>query len=382
MHIFIAGSHPQSLINFRGPFIQSLMNEGHSVSVSAPNVTAEIRAKLLEIGVSIHETVLDRRGTGMRADLSYYSQLRNILRRVKPDILLSYTIKPNIWGAFAASSAGIPSYAMVTGLGYAFTDTGAMPSIRQRLAMSAARWLYRMSTRHNQCVIFQNPDDLDDFAKAVGLTNSDKTAIVSGSGVDMTHYARTPIPNEPVVLMIARLLGSKGVRDYAAAARSLRPRHPLARFLLVGPFDDGLDAISPEEVAQWTADGLEYLGPTDDVRPIISQSRIFVLPSYREGTPRSVLEAMAMGRPIITCDAPGCRETVEDGVNGLLVPVRDPQALATAIERLLQSPAEVERMGNAGYELVAKKYDVRLVNFAIMQIMGLTPSTLSTMHDT
>lgn len=372
MHIFLLGSYAPSLLNFRGQLIRALLDAGHRISVGAPDVTDDLREALERMGATVHETPLERRGTGFRTDLAYLGTLTRLFRSTRPDFLLTYTIKPNIWGAFAAASAGVRSYAMVTGLGYAFTETGTRQSLGSRLTSFVARRLYREATRRNHRVIFQNPDDCNDFIAAGCLADPAKTAMINGSGVDMTHYARAPLPEAPVVLMIARLLGAKGVRDYAAAALSLRHRHPSARFLLVGPFDEGADSISPDEVAQWVGAGLEYLGPIEDVRPIIAQSRIYVLPSYREGTPRSVLEAMAMGRPVITCDAPGCRETVEHGVNGLLVPVRDPQALAAAIGRLLDKPVETARMGEVAYALVARKYDVRRVNHTIMEVMGLT----------
>lgn len=370
-HVFLLGSYAPSLLNFRGPLIRALLNAGYRVSVGAPEIPADLRATFEAMGVTVHETPLERRGTGLRADLIYCRALKRILRAARPDALLTYTIKPNIWGAFAAASVGVRSYAMVTGLGYAFTDTGARPSLGRRLTGLVARRLYRAATRRNHRVIFQNPDDRDDFIRAGGLADPAKAAMINGSGVDMAHYARAPLPDTPVVLMIARLLAAKGVRDYAAAALTLRIRHPAAHFVLVGPFDEGADSIGDNEVAQWVAGGLEYLGPADDVRPLIAQARIYVLPSYREGTPRSVLEAMAMGRPVVTCDAPGCRETVEHGVNGLLVPVRDPRALADAIGRLLDDPAEAAAMGEASYALVARKYDVWQVNRAIMEIMEL-----------
>lgn len=371
-HIFLLGSYAPSLLNFRGPLIRALLDAGHRVSVGAPGIPADLRATLEGMGAAVYETPLDRRGTGLLADLAYVRALQRILRAARPDVLLTYTIKPNIWGAFAAASAGVRSYAMITGLGYAFTDAGARPSLGRRLTGLVARWLYRAATRRNHRVIFQNPDDRRDFIRVGGLADPAKAAMINGSGVDMAHYARAPLPDAPVVLMIARLLAAKGVRDYATAALALRARYPTARFLLVGPFDEGADSIGRDEVAQWGSGGLDYLGPVDDVRPLIAQARIYVLPSYyREGTPRSVLEAMAMGRPVITCDAPGCRETVEHGVNGLLVPVRDPEALAAAISRLLDDPAEADAMGEASYALVARKYDVHRVNLSIMEIMGL-----------
>ncbi|RYH00256.1 MAG: glycosyltransferase family 1 protein [Alphaproteobacteria bacterium] len=372
-HIFLLGSSAPSLLNFRGPLIRELMNSGHRVSVGAPDITADLRARLERMGATVYETPLERRGTGLRADLAYCSAVKRILDRTEPHAVLTYTIKPNIWGAFAAALAGVRSYAMVTGLGYAFTDTATRHSLRRRLIGFAACRLYRAATDRNYRVIFQNPDDRDDLIRAGGLADPAKAAMINGSGVDMTHYSRVPLPDAPVVLMLARLLVTKGVREYAAAALALRARFPAARFLLVGPYDEGPDSIDRREVATWVAEGLEYCERVNDVRPMIAEARIYVLPSYREGTPRSVLEAMAMGRPIVTCDAPGCRETVEHGVNGLLVPVRDPQALAAAIGRLLENPAEAEAMGEASYALAARKYDVRRVNHAIIEIMGLSP---------
>jgi glycosyltransferase involved in cell wall biosynthesis len=372
VHVFLLGSYAPSLLNFRGPLIRALLSAGHRVSVGAPGITADLRAVLETMGAAVHETPLERRGTGLRADLAYCQALKETFRAVRPDALLTYTIKPNIWGAFAAQSAGVRSYAMITGLGYAFTETGTRSSLGRRLTGFVARRLYRAATRRSHRVIFQNPDDRDDFISAGGLANPAKAVLINGSGVDMAHYARAPLPDAPVVLMIARLLAAKGVRDYAAAALIMRERHPSARFVLVGPFDEGPDSIDRDEVAQWAANGVDYLGSTDDVRPQIAQARIYVLPSYREGTPRSVLEAMAMGRPVITCDVPGCRETVEHGVNGILIPVRDPEALAAAISRLLNDPVETAAMGEAGYALAARKYDVRQVNRSILEIMELT----------
>jgi glycosyltransferase involved in cell wall biosynthesis len=362
-HILLLGSYAPSLVNFRGPLIRDMLAAKHRISVGAPDIPDVLRSHLVELGCEVHETPMDRNGTGLLADLRYFRGLRRLLAAVQPDVVLTYTIKPNIWGAFAAHSVGVPSVAMVTGLGYAFTETGIAPSPKQRLTGLIARRLY------------QNPDDKADFIRAGCLADPAKAGLINGSGVDMNHYLRHPLPPEPVVLMIARLLGNKGVRDYAEAAFQLRKSHPNARFQLVGPFDGGPDAITPQEVAAWTAQGLEYLGAAEDVRPYIANARIYVLPSYREGTPRSVLEAMAMGRPVVTTDVPGCRETVENGVNGLLVPVRNPSALADAIAYMLDHPEEAEAMGEAGFQLVALKYDVRLVNRAIMDLLGFPPAS-------
>ncbi len=257
---------------------------------------------------------------------------------------------------------------MVTGLGYAFAKASRR---KDRLLTGISRRLYRLATDANDVVIFQNPDDLTDFVAAGCLGRPDKARIVNGSGVDIMHYAPVPLPREPVFLMIARLLGAKGTREYAAAASILSKRHPDWRFLLVGFLDKGPDCVDTDELAHWQENGIEYLGEKGDIREAMREASVYVLPSYREGTPRSVLEAMAMGRPVITSDAPGCRETVTDGRNGLLVPVRDAKALTVAMERLGQDAELRARMGAESISIARDKYSVDKVNHSLIEYLGL-----------
>jgi glycosyltransferase involved in cell wall biosynthesis len=372
MHVLLLASYAPSLINFRGPLIRDIVAAGHQVSVGAPYIDDALRGAVEALGASVFETPLKRNSIGVRADLRYHQTLYLMMKQLQPDLVLTYTIKPNIWGAFAARRAGIPSYSLVTGLGFAFTDSGQGGSFKTRVTGTIARTLYRLAARFNRKVIFQNPDDRADFIAAGGLKNDTKTALVDGSGVDLEHYAREAVVASPVFLMIARLLVSKGVHEYADAAQQLRTRHPNARCLLVGPHDGGPDAVNPDLIERWQTEGsVEYLGPAEDIRPLIAQSAVYVLPSYREGTPRSVLEAMAMGRPIVTTDAPGCRETVIEGENGFLVPVRDSAALAEAMNKFIEDPSLIETMGRKSYEIVRKRYDVHKVNASMLKIMGL-----------
>lgn len=376
--VLLLGSYAPSLINFRGQLIAAMVARGHEVHVGAPDIDAHTASALQVLGAEVHETEMARQGTGFLADLAYMKILTGLVKDLRPDLVVTYTIKPNIWGAFAAARGEVRSVAIVTGLGFAFTETGdAEPTVshvhqfKKTLVQRVARRLYCASTGRNARVIFQNPDDREDFIAAGCLADRGKVCMINGSGVDLTQFRPIQLPTAPNFLMITRILGAKGVREYAKAALSVKKTHPQARFRLVGFFDKGPDSISDTEVAKWVAAGLEYLGPLDDVRTAIAESRIYVLPSYREGTPRSVLEAMAMGRPVITSDAPGCRETVRDGVNGYLVPVRDPEALAARMRDMIDHPARTKQMGEESLRIAREKYDVHKVNKQLMGYLGL-----------
>ena len=371
--IVLNASHGPSLINFRGRLIERMIALGHEVHVTAPDLD-ETGPALRSLGAILHTVPLARTGLNPLADLRYFLAIRSLLRAVKADLAVSYTIKPNIWGSLAARSLGVRSVSMVTGLGYAFGD-GA--GVKRGLLRRSSQALYRAATAANAIVVFQNPDDRADFIAAGCLRERSKARLINGSGVDVDFYSPSPLPDQPVFLMIARLLGDKGVREYAAAALQILSRRNDARFLLAGYRDEGPDCIRASELAGWISEGIEYLGPLDDVRPAIRQSSVYVLPSYREGTPRSVLEAMAMGRPIITTDVPGCRETVAHGRNGLLVPPRDPESLAAAMESLIEQPDLRIDMGARSLELCRSKYDVDEVNTALLEHLGLLKTSAS-----
>lgn len=367
--ILLNASYGPSLINFRGRLIERMVALGHQVHVTAPDLDERLDQALREVGAVPHAVPLARTGLNPVADLRYLMAIRTLLRETGTDLAVSYTIKPNIWASLAARSLGIRSVSMVTGLGYAFIDDRGL---KQRLVGLASRALYRAATAGNEAVVFQNPDDRADFIAAGCLADAAKARMINGSGVDLAYYSASPLPDEPVVLMASRLLGNKGVREYASAALSILSRRRDARFLLAGYADDGPDRINPGELESWISGGIEYLGALDDVRPAIRQSSIYVLPSYREGTPRSVLEAMAMGRPIITTEVAGCRETVVHSQNGLLVPARDSEALAKALERLIDQPHLRSEMGARSLDLCRSKYDVDKVNAVLLDYLGLT----------
>ena len=357
-----------SLINFRGKLIESLVRRGHEVHVSAPKLSDGVKERLRAYGATAHEVRLARTGTNPIADISYALSLLHIMRAVRPDRVIGYTIKPNIWGSIAAIFVNARSASMVTGLGLTFIPGGGW---KRRILQSVMRNLYAFATRSNDRVVFQNPDDRKDFIRAGCLSDPTKAVLVNGSGVDLLHYAPTPLPDKPVFLMISRLLASKGVREYAQAAISVLLERDDCRFLLVGFIDEGPDAVSQAELDHWRAAGIEYRGPLQDVRPALTESSVYVLPSYREGTPRSVLEAMSMGRPVITTDVPGCRETVENGVNGFLVAERSAKAVHDAMEVMANDGALRARFGHAGRILAEKKYAVDTVNDVLLQHLKL-----------
>ncbi|HEX5776837.1 MAG TPA: glycosyltransferase family 4 protein, partial [Caulobacteraceae bacterium] len=311
----------------------------------------------------------ERHSLGPLANLRYAAGVRRLVAEVRPDVFLAYTAKPVVWGVPAARAAGAPVVAaLITGLGYAFTE-GREP--KRRLAKTALAALYRRALARCDRIIFQNPDDLSTF-RALGIVAADApVAVVNGSGIDLTRFAPAPPPAEVSFLMIARLLKDKGVREYAAAALALKQRYPHVAWRLAGFLDPSPDAITQDELDRWIAGGLEYLGRLEDVRPALAACACYVLPSYREGTPRTVLEAMAMQRPVITTDAPGCRETVIDGENGFLVPPRDTKALERAMERMIADPGKLADMGLRSRRMAEGKYDVREVNSEMMRLLQL-----------
>lgn len=366
--VLLNGSFAPSVVNFRGRLIRDVIRAGWEVHVSAPSLTVGQREEIANLGAFVHEVPLQRTGTHMAADLRYYRQMKRLIGAIAPDLVIGYTIKPNIWGSLAAAANGVRSASMVTGLGYTFVQRG---TLKQRLIGATSRLLYRRATDVNDIVVFQNPDDREDFIAAGCLADPAKARLVNGSGVDLTRFQPTPLPAQPVFLMISRLLVSKGVREYAEAALSMLSTRQDCRFLLAGNLDDSPDCIDKEELKAWCRGGIEYLGWVEDVRIPLRMASVFVLPSYREGTPRTVLEASAMARPVITSDTPGCRETVLHDRTGKLVPVRDSGALTAAMQALADSSELRQSMGNCARKFCVAKYDVVEVNRTLMAHLGL-----------
>ncbi len=379
MKFLIIASYPASILKFRGALIAAIQQAGFDIHIAAPefNDYPEERDNLIALGYIVHDIPMQRTGTNPAIDAKTLLALYHLMRKIKPDYMMAYTIKPVIYGSLAAKLARVPQrFALITGLGYAFQGADEQGYKKSNLQKIMHK-LYSVALASTHKVFFQNPDDEALFKSTGILKPTASTKVVNGSGVDVSEYNVVPFPiinNEPAprFLLIARLLGDKGVKEYAQAAQLVKDKHPQAQFDLVGWVDDNPDAIKQQELDKWVDDGLlNFWGKLSDVQPAIAASSIYVLPSYREGTPRTVLEAMAMGRPIITTDAPGCRETVIDGQNGYLVPVKAVNELAAAMERFIVNPERIEQMGKASRQLVEEKFDVHAVNRTMLNEMGL-----------
>lgn len=356
MHILMTVNATWNIWNFRRPLVIALAGDGHRITVLAPLDDAV--PELERLGCRVRPLEMSVKGLNPLEDLKLQRRFGRIFREEQPDVALSYTIKNNIFGARAARSVGIPFVPNVTGLGTAF--------LSGRLLQTVTEQLYRRSFAVLPVVFFQNEDDRDLFLDR-RLVQAKQARLLPGSGIDLERFAPAPMPaaeEPPVFLMIARLLRDKGVVEFVEAARKVKVRHPLARFQLLGAVgSENRSAIDRPMVEGWVAEGVvEYLGTTADVRPAIAAASCVVLPSYREGAPRTLIEAAAMARPLIATDVPGCRAVVDRDISGFLCEIRSYVSLAGEMERFLAlSPDARGAMGVAGRAKMEREYDQALV---------------------
>jgi glycosyltransferase involved in cell wall biosynthesis len=370
--IAIITSQAFSLVNFRGPLIRDLVACQVKVYALAPDFNDELRHTILVLGAQPVDFSLARTGMNPLRDGLDTIRLALLLRRLRPDVTLAYFIKPVIYGTLAAWLARVPHrVGMIEGLGYVFTPSGNSVAWRRQWLQRAVSGFYRLSLAKAHKVIFLNPDDISEFV-GNGLIEEKKAANLGGIGVDLNEWFPVPVVKKPMTfLLAARLLREKGIIEYAEAARRVKADHPEARFVLLGGLDPNPGGLSKAEVQGWVEEGvLEWPGHVP-VKPWLAQASVYVLPSYREGVPRSTQEAMAMGRPVITTDAPGCRETVVEGENGFLVPVHDPEALARAMLCFIERPQLVETMGRVSRTLAEERFDVNKINAKILGWLGV-----------
>lgn len=322
-----------------------------------------------EHGVSYRTYSVSRNGMNPAVDLATKDALKKLLAEEKPDKVWTYQAKPNIYGCMAAHELGIEDiYVMMGGLGSVFRAQDA----KSRIVRSIVSAEYRHAMRYAKIVFFQNMEDVEVF-EGLRILNRDKVVLTRGSGVNISAYPQAAFPPEMRFLFVGRLVRGKGVLDYLGAARIVKKSHPEVGFDLVGPFDSNPTAVKPEDIQPYIEDGtVSFHGEQKNVRPFQEASSAFVLPSYYgEGTPKSALEAMSTGRPLIVADAVGCREVVKEGVNGFLVPPKDPEAIAAAMTRLVEEPALKERMGSESRNMAEDVFDVRKVNDVICSAMGV-----------
>ncbi len=368
MKVAVLSSFTTSLMWFRLDMMKTFRDKGYEVLAVGEGSEDEWAERFQAEGIRYRSIPVERNGTNPLKDIKTLQALRKLLKEEKPDKIFAYQAKTVIYGGIAARMNKIREfYPLIAGVGSVFLGHGLKNGIVRAILVTE----YRLGMKKAPGYFFQNRDDLAVFVSNK-IVKPERVTMLNGSGVDVERFHPASLPEKPAFLCVSRLIKDKGVGEYLEACRGIRKKHPDVRCMLVGPFDTNPSAIQPGDLQSYIDDGsVEYFGEQKDVYPFIAQASVFVLPSYHEGTPKTVLEAMASGRAIITTDAPGCRETVTDGINGLLVPVKDVGALAGAMDSLIASPKQVEAMGAEGRKLAESKYDVKLVNKTICQTMKL-----------
>jgi glycosyltransferase involved in cell wall biosynthesis len=350
---------PEFFLSHRLPLAIGARNARFTVHIATgPGSACQ---EITKLGFVHHLFPLSRSGRNPLAELRTLWGLYRLMRKIRPDLVHLVTIKPVLYGGLMARLSGVPAMvAAISGLGTVFVDRDQKRSRIRR----GVEWLYRVALGHsNAKVIFQNPDDRAALI-GMGAVSKEKTALIRGSGVSLAAYSMRPEPEGvPVVTFAARLLEDKGVREFVAAARVLRKRGVVARFWLAGSPDPGnLTSITEKELSRWSKDGfVEILGYRSDIPNLFANSNIIVLPSYREGLPKALVEAAACGRAVVTTDVPGCRDAIEPESTGLLVPVRDALALADAIQFLIENPDRRKQMGVSGRALAEREFAIEKV---------------------
>lgn len=357
VRLLVAANSTWNLQNFRTGLIREFLCQGYDVLTVSPDPEGIM---IGEMPVAHRRCQMGRSSINPVTDLAYAMELLRIMKEELPDVYLGFTIKPNIYGCIAARLLGIPAIPNVSGLGASFLGN----SMLTKLVILMYRFAFAAAAK----VFFQNPDDLDLFLRE-RIARPNQCRILPGSGVDLVRFTKCDLPREARFLMIARLLGDKGVREYVNAARIVRTKIADTKFTLLGELDrQNPSGVEVDELDQWINEGvLEYVGSRSDVRPFIAAASAVVLPSYREGLPRTLLEGAAMGRPLIGTDVPGCREVVRDGVTGFLCEARNASSLATVMERLARTPYETRlQMAANARTMVELEFDERFVFDAYM----------------
>ena len=366
--VLVASSSARQLLAIRLNFMSTLEDAGYEVHAAAPDDLGGAGELYAREGIAFHDLKVSNQGVNPFADLKTFSSFKRLYRTVAPSVVLLNHAKPVVYGAPMARRLGTERvYVLVSGLGTGMRGSSPKALLARTVLVPGYRAAFAASDR----ALFHNPDDAALCVRR-NMLSADKTAVVDGSGVNLERFVPEPLPETPSFLFLARFLRDKGLMEYLDAAARVKEAHPEARCIVAG-FSDANPSALPYDHVQELADagGLEFAGAHKDVRPLLAACSVFVLPSYHEGLPRGVLEAMAMGRAIVTTDVPGCRETVEPGVNGYLVPAHESEDLAAAMNRFVDDPQLAARMGEQSLRMARERFDVRRVNAQMMNVMGL-----------
>lgn len=371
MKIALVTAWTSTVLKFRIDMLRKFVGMGHEVLVIGDEPESKWVPLFRSEGMSYVSYPVSRNGVNPYQDLLTLKSLTVTLKRERPQKIFTYQVKPNIYGCIAAHRAEVADvYPMIGGIGSAFMPN----SVRQRLVKRILVAEYRIAFRHIRRAFFQNEDDASVFSD-LKIVSREKIVFTRGSGVNVKEYPLTPLPSKTAFLYVGRLIRDKGAYEFLQAARALKEMGCSADCFVVGDLDSNPSSLTYKEIQSFVDDGsVIWYGWRDDVRPYIASCTVFVLPSYREGTPKAALEAMSMGRAVITTDAPGCKEVVCPGENGLLVPVGDAGALADAMNDLANSPHRCAEMGEKSRLIAEKRFDVDLVNETICEAMGLCVS--------
>lgn len=368
--ILLIASFDGSLIRFRGDFIKSLVDQGFEVFGAAPSFTEANSIQIKELGATPIQFNLQRTGLNPIKDYKSIQELKSIINEHKIDLVFSYTVKPVIYGSMAANSCNVPVVSLITGLGYTFTGASTKAKLLQRFNET----LYKLSIRKNKCIVFQNKDDYQLLLDRKVISNKQKVDFVSGSGINLDQFSfKEKIATDKVsFLFIARLIKEKGVALYMQAAKILKAKYPKSEFHLVGAPETSPTAISLDELNEAHDAGIIiYHGKKLIKDEHFHNTDVFVLPSYyREGLPRTSLEACASGSPIITTDSVGCRESVKEGINGLLIEPQNLNSLVNAMEYFITNPEKIKEMGINSRKYAEERFDVDIINNDLIKIIN------------
>ncbi|WP_340202363.1 glycosyltransferase family 4 protein [Ascidiimonas sp. W6] len=369
--ILLLASFAKSLVHFRGDFIKDLIIAGYDVVAASPDIDDEIKEELIQLGAKPVEFELQRAGLNPLKDLKTIAELKKLMKREKIDIVFPYTIKPVVYGSIAARALNLPVFSLITGLGYTFSGM----SKKARTLQKVTQTMYRYALKSNNMVIFQNKDDYQLFLHKKILSPNFPVAIVNGSGVNLDKYPGRIKENDGtkmVFVFVARLIREKGIHLLIEAAEKLKPIYPHAEFHILGDVSVASpSAIHKDTLKDYHDKGIVvHHGKQNNIEDYLTASDVFVLPTfYREGVPRSSLEALSIGMPIIITNTAGCKETVTSGENGILIEPRSLEALVAALEFFLKNPVKVKEMGIKSRKLAETKFDVKLINEQLISLI-------------